>query len=525
MRLEHGHLAREGGGNKSAGNGSAVGAYRIALQRVAVGTGGEGSPLPPVGLLAAATGCREHQGLWRSAPPRLQFADDAIALPRQSDATAETMAFRPEAVVLSPETGKASGSRREGRKDAETGPWLDRLGDVGQRVGDSSGTSPVRVVWIDEVSDAAASLLQRGAADIVVRGEADETLPSVVQQAIAGRTDWRGKRGVSWLEAGEVRHERECATPMRLCTPAWDLIDLGCYGTRAEAPWLADTRLGAKLESWSGRLVERLPDGLQQRLRVGVRGSRNQQGGVRGHGATIYTTRSCPTDCPTCHGSFGSHGRERPVGEVVQEIRQLVQKHRVRRLAIGDTAFDGNPARAEAIALAIAKLRSAPGFGYLTLAFPRGLRGDGLTPSLIEALIAAGATSLPLRVTTASPRLQRLLKENINLARIDKALERIADRGARGHLLMRLGLPTETVGELAHTIRWARASHAATADFENGRHVDFGPAWTQDQPGDIDDFASLRRRALTSFYSSPRRAGRLAKSFPTSVASAFQRRF
>ncbi len=531
MRLEHGHVALGNDGAKATGVGAGApdgaapdgaaseGAHRIALQRVAFGARGADSPRPPVGLLGAATGMREHQGLWRSAPPRLQLADDAIAFPKLNDATAQTMAFDPEVVVLSAETGQAPGSRGDGRRSAHDGPWLDRLGDVGKRVGDAGGKRPVRVVWIDEVSDAAAALLKEGAADLVVRGEADETLPTVVEGAIAGRSDWRGERGVSWLEDGEVRHEREGATPMRLPTPAWDLIDLESYSTRLDATWLAGTRMAA----WSEQLMHRLPSSVQQRLKRSAGASNGRA--TRTREATIYTTRSCPTDCPTCHGSFGSHGRERPVGEIVQEIRELVQKHRVRSLRIGDAAFDGNPARAEAIVLAIAKLRSAPGFGYLTLSFPRGLRGDGLTPGLIEALISAGATSLPLRVTTASPRLQRLLKENINLARVDTALEMLADRGARGHLLMRLGLPTETVGEVAHTIRWARASHAATADFENGRHVDLGPAWTHDQTGDIDDFSGLRRRALTSFYSSPVRAGRLAKSFPTSLAQALQRRF
>jgi radical SAM superfamily enzyme YgiQ (UPF0313 family) len=406
----------------------------------------------------------------------------------------------------------------------EEGPWLDRLSDVGKRVGDVRGGRPVRVLWIDEVSGAAASLLQDGAADVVVRGEADETLPSVMGQAMAGRTDWRGERGVSWLDAGKVRHERESATPMRLPTPAWDLIDLESYSEPSRASWVSSPWLNSRwLNSpWLNSPWLNSPwlASIQKRLRLSHRGPRGQ----RGPEATIYTTRSCPTDCPTCHGSFGSHGRERPVGEIIQEIRALVQKHRVRRLHIGDAAFDGNPGRAEAIASAIAKLRSAPGFGYLSLSFPRGLRGDGLTPSLIETLIRAGATTLPLRVTTASPRLQRLLKENIDLARVDAALVDIADRGARGHLLMRLGLPTETVGEVAHTIRWARASLAATADFENGRNVDFGPAWTRDQPGDIDDFAGLRRRALTSFYSSPTRVGRLAKSLPGSMTSVLQRR-
>ena len=530
MRLEHGHTALGNGDALGAGAGSAhgssdgsspKGAHRIALQRVAFGHRSAASPEPPVGLLGAATGIREHRGLWRDAPPRLQFADDAIELPQRGDATAHTMSFDPGAIVLSAETGQTPGSRSEGRKSAQQGPWLDSLADVGKRVGDMAGRSPARVVWIDEVSDAAAALLSNGAADIVVRGEADETLPTIIEGAIAGRSDWRGERGVSWLEAGEVRHEREGATPIRLPSPAWDLIDLGSYSSKLESKWLAGTRL----EAWTQKVVDSLTERIQKQLKQARSERRDERRGRRSREATIYTTRSCPTDCPTCHGSFGSHGRERPVDEIVHEIRDLVQRHRIRSLRIGDSAFDGNPARAEAIALAIAKLRSAPGYGYLTLTFPRGLRGDGLTPGLIKALISAGATSLPLRVTTASPRLQRLLKENIDLARVDTALAMIADRGARGHLLMRIGLPTETVGEVAHTIRWTRASHAATADFDNGRSVDLGPAWTQDQPGDIDDFSGLRRRALTSFYSSPARAGRLAKSFPTSLAHALQRRF
>ena len=505
MRLEHGDVALKGDEGAAPATGAGPGrVHRIALQRVTSANEPVGFPEPPLALLGAATGIREHRGLWRGAPPQLQLADDALASPRPDDATAQTLAFDPGAVVLGAESIAGPGSRAEGRRPTETGPWLDRLSDVGRRVGGSGQTRPARIVWIDEVPEAAAALLRDGAADVVVRGEADEILPALVQGVLRGRSDWRGERGVSWLEDGEVRHERQGATPMRLATPAWDLVDLECYSQKLAKGGFAS------------RLINRLPSNLQQRLR----GS-----GVRGREATIYTTRSCSADCPTCHGSFGSHGRERPVGEVIYEIRELVQKHRIRHLRIGDAAFDGNPARAEAIAAAIAKLRSAPGFGYLSLSFPRGLRGDGLTPGLIDALTRAGATSLPLRVTTASPRLQRLLKENIDLGRVKTALAQIAERGARGHLLMRLGLPTETVGEVAHTIRWAKVSAATTADFESGRNVNLGPAWTQDRAGDIDDFPSLRRRALTSFYSSPSRASRLAKSFPTSLAQALQRRF
>ncbi|MFT5735393.1 MAG: hypothetical protein ACJA2W_003932 [Planctomycetota bacterium] len=499
MRLENGQT-------------SLADVHKIALQRVAEAARAQRSraPLPPVGLLSAATGLREHDGLRRGAPPRLQLSDSAVdpdGANDQDNATARTLAFEPEAVLVAAEPTRLTG--RSGHRDD---PWLDQLSLAGHRLAEAGQRAPVRILWIDETPDAARSLLENGAADLVVRGEADESIASLVQDAIGGRTNWSGHRGVSWLKNNIVQHERDGVTPLRLATPAWDLIDLSRYSSSQEAGWLANTRLGA----WTSEAVRRLPDSIQNKLRSSRMG--------RPREATIFTTRACPPDCPTCHGSFGSHGRDRSVPKIVQEIRELVQKHRVRHIAIGDHAFDGNPVRAEAIASAIAKLRSAPGYGRLTISFPRGLRGDGLTPSLIDALLRAGATSLPLRVTTASPRLQRLLKENINLEKVNRALATMAKRGVRGHLLLRLGLPTETVGEAAHTIRWARSSQAATAEFESGRQVDLGPAWTRDQSGDIDDFPGLRRRALTSFYSSPGRAGRLAKSVPTSLVHALQRR-
>ncbi len=533
MRLENGQISPGGpqgnstkdsvqGGKTRTPKRDAV--HRIALQRVALPANTaqeDASPLPPLELLSAATGLREYQGLQRGAPPRLLLSDSAVDgqglggpdsdAEGPDQATARTLAFEPDVVLLGAEATRLPG--RRGRREE---PWLDQLSDTGNRLAQHDAKGPVRILWIEDEKDAAAALLMNGSADLVVRGEADESMPSLVEEAISGRTDWSGRRGVSWLKDGQVHHEKEGTTPLRLKAPAWDLIDLSRYSGKKEASWFSKTRVG----SWSDRALGHLPQQVRGRLKSPL-GSRL----VRRHQkATILTTRACPPDCPTCHGSFGSHGRDRAVGEVVQEIRELVQKRRVRHIAIGDRAFDGQPARALEIIEAIAKLRSAPGCGRVRVSFPQGLRGDGLTPELIDALHRAGCTTLPLRVTTASPRLQRLLKENIQLPKVAEALRHMASRGMRGHLMLRLGLPTETVGEAAHTIQWARASQAATADFDNGRQVDLGPAWTRDHSGDIDDFPSLRRRAYTAFYSSPGRAGRLAKSLPTSLAHALQRR-
>ena len=66
-----------------------------------------------------------------------------------------------------------------------------------------------------------------------------------------------------------------------------------------------------------------------------------------------------------------------------------------------------------------------------------------------------------VRVLTASDRIQRLLKRNVRLERAREGLARVERAGAVPRLFLQLGLPTETTGEAAHTIRWAARSAGA----------------------------------------------------------------
>ena len=109
--------------------------------------------------------------------------------------------------------------------------------------------------------------------------------------------------------------------------------------------------------------------------------------------------------------------------------------------------------------------------------------------------MGAGLRRFVLDVGTASPRLQRLLKRNIDLDRAAAALEVIDRAGAHGHLELLLGLPTETAGEAARTIRWAAGSAAHTASFVPGADHDFGSLWRRGDEQEFDDFPALRRRA------------------------------
>lgn len=431
---------------------------------------------PPVGLLETAAAVRGSDRLTAGASLRLALVDGAVDPQGTRGAVTRALEMGPDAVVLG--TEETDGPRAL----LEAGRQLSA-----RRRGPSEG--PLRVALLEDDPAAAEHLLREDGADVVLRGEVEEPIADVLGRAFEGQRHWEGVRGVSWRPAnGDVRHELAASRPAQLPLPAWDLVDLQDYRPTAE----------------HGRL----------RALLAARGliNRRAQGVV-----SLRTTRGCGPDCPTCRGSYGHSAVARPVDDVLREVRELVARRHVRVLRLEDEAFDGHPARAEEIARGIARIAAAPNVRGFRLEIPRGLRGDGLSPSLVDALLAAGLRRFVLEIGTAAPRLQRLLKRNIDLDRAAEALETIDHAGARSHVNLLLGLPTETTGEAARTIQWAAGSAAHTATFLPGADHDLGPLWRRGSEFEFDDFPALRRRALRAFYGSPRRAGRLLRVTPKLV--------
>lgn len=436
----------------------------------------DGATLAPAELLGVAGAVRSDEALRQLGVDRFGVLDRGLERLGEAAVADRLRAAGAAALVL------AGGRHGEG--------GLDDLIGVGRRL--DTGQGPVRIALVGDRPDHAASVLAAGAADLALIGEADETLPRALEVALERRAGdgrpsteqgWASVPGARWHGPAGTLLSGPPAAPARVQgAPAWDLVDLKRYAARGGEK-------GILMPAWSNRRTLR--------------------------SATVRTSRACAPGCRTCHQSFGSSARDRSVRDVVAEIRDLVHRRGVRRLLIADHGFDGRPERAAEIARAVARLRGAPGRASLSLEFPRGLRGDGLTPEVVEAFLAAGVRRFPIQAVTASRRLQRLLKSNIDLRASGAGIERVqASSGALVHLELRLGLPTETAGEVAATIRWAQNTAAHTAAFLPGRDVDLGPAWTTSDGDEHDDFPALRRRALLAFYGSPRRAARLSRSIP-----------
>jgi amino acid adenylation domain-containing protein len=162
----------------------------------------------------------------------------------------------------------------------------------------------------------------------------------------------------------------------------------------------------------------------------------------------LQTTRGCPYHCLYCHKIWSKRHIERSAENTFAEIR-LYYDMGVRRFVIIDDIFNLDIKNSSELF----KLIIENGL-QLQLFFPNGLRGDLLTREYIDLMVEAGTVSLALALETASPRLQNLVKKNLNLHRLKENLQYFCEKYP--HVILELftmhGFPTETEQEAIMTL-------------------------------------------------------------------------
>ncbi|MCI0587916.1 MAG: B12-binding domain-containing radical SAM protein [Planctomycetes bacterium] len=344
-------------------------------------------------------------------------------------------------------------------------------------------------------SVAADEVLEDPSVDYVVRGEADLSFPDLLRAHFGG-ADLGSIAGISWRRPdGTLARNPDRPPPANLDDlpfPAWDLVPMEKYHT--------------------------VPRG----------------GVIYWHRefATLFSSRACPWRCTYCHNSYGKVFRERSARNVLAEIDLLVSRYGVKELVFMDDIFNFKPERAKGICRGLIERDYR-----LKLTFPNGLRGDLLDEELIGLMRKAGMYRTSIAIESAVPRLQKVMKKNLNLARTEANVRRLAEAGVLTHGFFMLGFPTETREEMRETIRWARRSPFHTAAFfrvipfkgtalyeqvQQAGHA-LPTDWSQYEPyySDINlsavpegEIARLRRKAYVSFYLSPARMLRFLKLLP-----------
>jgi radical SAM superfamily enzyme YgiQ (UPF0313 family) len=321
------------------------------------------------------------------------------------DAVAETVAQQPDVVGVGAMTGEAGQATRffAGVK-ARLPNAITVLG------GPHSTTSPARILEDRNI-------------DLLVIGEGEATFCELVRRLEAGERRPR-IAGVAFREESGALYVGPPRPPILdldpVPHPAWDLVDVPAY--------------------WR-----------EQNMNGMFRHPRHM---------SIFTSRGCPYRCTYCHNVFGKRFQERSPDNVLEEISILHDRYGIREFHILDDIFNANRDRAKEIMRRIAKSGM-----QLSIAFPNGLRGDRMDLELIQLMRAAGVYKISYAIESASPRIQKLIRKNVDLARIRQVIRDTADVGIMTHGFFMLGFPDETRAELDSTVEFAVATNLHFANF------------------------------------------------------------
>jgi radical SAM superfamily enzyme YgiQ (UPF0313 family) len=141
-------------------------------------------------------------------------------------------------------------------------------------------------------------------------------------------------------------------------------------------------------------------------------------------------------------------------------MAMLKQDYGAREIEIEDDCFNVDLDRAKEIARKMIDEKLD-----LALSFPTGLRADRMDRELIDLLKQAGAYRIIYAIETAVPRLQRLIRKDLDFPRAEQMIAYTADRGIMTCGFFMQGFPTETEAEMRQTVAYAEKSKLHQAFF------------------------------------------------------------
>jgi amino acid adenylation domain-containing protein len=170
------------------------------------------------------------------------------------------------------------------------------------------------------------------------------------------------------------------------------------------------------------------------------------------HAVAMQGTRGCPYNCLYCHKIWPKKQAVRSADNLFSEVKHYYDMG-VRRFVLIDDIFNLDIKNSTEFYKKIIESGMK-----LQLFFPNGLRGDIMTPEYIDLMVEAGTVNVALALETASPRLQKLLKKNLNLDKLQHTLDHFQQHhpGVILELFTMHGFPTETEDEARMTMDYIK---------------------------------------------------------------------
>jgi anaerobic magnesium-protoporphyrin IX monomethyl ester cyclase len=282
--------------------------------------------------------------------------------------------------------------------------------------------------------------VQRPEVDLVVRGEAEETIIEIVRAVDATGVrntttpslsfpdePWGEIEGLSYRNLeGEVRHNPD--RPLRR--------------EIEKIPWPAYHLF--KIERYTN--LQPLTDGLDRHARA----------------YTLVTSRGCPYQCIYCSKPItGNTWRARPAEDVVAEWRHLVEKMGATEIGITDDVWNMNLERAKEICrqLISAGLNQVP---WVTV---HGMRADHTDAELFQLMKQAGCKRAGFGVESGNQAVLESIKKRQSLGDVRRAFKEAKAAGLQTMGFFIFGLPADTEESMDDTIRFALELDPDLANF------------------------------------------------------------
>lgn len=363
---------------------------------------GTGGPIPPLEMLYVASQLRAARG----ERLQLKLTDTGIGELSDDDIRAQLAEFGADAVILYALSWEAGQVHAVAAMAKQLNP-------------------DVTVIVFGQLATFSSQYLcEDPHIDYVVVGEPELTVAELIA-ALTGGGDVGTVAGLAYRDNGTVRTTAPRVYPdnidqFEILPEMWDMIGVRRY---------------ARYENWNGAIKEDFY-------------------------IPILTQRGCPFKCTFCRETYGKKFHARSPQHVVAEIKDLHERYGAKEFHIYDPVFNYDNERAKEIC----RLIIASGM-KISLAFPHGVRADIMTEDLLTLMRQAGTYKLVYGIESASRRLQKAFRKNLNLEQVREIIRITADKGIITGGYFMLGHLSETAAEMEETIRFAVASDLDVASF------------------------------------------------------------
>ncbi|MFH1038930.1 MAG: radical SAM protein [PVC group bacterium] len=253
--------------------------------------------------------------------------------------------------------------------------------------------------------------------DYVIRGEPEQAASHLIKALEEGR-GINGIKGISYRAGDECRSNPD--------QPLLEDVDVFPFPARDLLP----------NEKYAAPFARQVPFGL------------------------IVTARGCPFQCVYCatRGYYGKTWRARSVESVISELKEMVNRYRIRDIGFWDDTFTIDRARVIAICRRI--IKEGLNIEWICLS-----RVDTVDPEVLGWMKKAGCYQIQFGVESGSEEVLRALGKNTTVRQIKDAFRWSKETGIDPAAFFMLGNPGETDKNVEETIELALELPAGFASF------------------------------------------------------------